>query len=50
MERTKLTEENTWKALAEYHKTYGNNLNMENMFKEDPNRFEKFRYVLFMNF
>lgn len=36
------TELNAWQTLADYHKSKGNGLNLKQLFKDDPKRFEKF--------
>ncbi|XP_078608775.1 glucose-6-phosphate isomerase-like [Branchiostoma floridae x Branchiostoma japonicum] len=37
-----LTTDPAWKSLEIYHAEHGNRLNMLRMFREDPNRFDKF--------
>lgn len=38
-----LTEESTYKALLEYFRNAGKKISMPALFKEDPDRFKKFR-------
>lgn len=45
IQRAQLTSEESWKCLQTYFDTNGKNVNILQMFKEDPKRFEKFRYV-----
>lgn len=39
----KLADEQSWKKLKETHAAVGEKLNIYQLFKEDPKRFEKFR-------
>lgn len=40
-----LTEEETYKALQQYYDQNGSKINILKMFKDDPNRFQKYRFV-----
>ncbi|XP_060080128.1 glucose-6-phosphate isomerase-like [Ylistrum balloti] len=46
IQRAQLTSEASWKQLQNYFDSNGSNLNMPQMFKEDPKRFEKFSTTL----
>lgn len=41
--KIKLTEEAAWKELEAFFNANGKSLNISNLFKEDPDRFQKFR-------
>lgn len=43
--RPKLTEEVSWKKLQECFQKYGESINIYNLMKENPDRFNKFRYL-----
>ena len=42
-----LTEEPSYIQLLDFYEQYGTKLKMQQMFKEDPGRFTKFRFVTF---
>lgn len=41
-----LTDEAAYKNLQQYYNTNGAKLNILKMFKEDPDRFKKYRYAI----
>lgn len=45
VQRPLLTAEPAWKALQQYYDQNGSKINMAQMFKEDGNRFQKYRFV-----
>jgi hypothetical protein len=44
--RLKLTDEPTWQKLQQYYTSNGSKINIFQLMKENPNRFDKFRQVL----
>lgn len=46
--RKPLIEENSWRALWDTFNGYAKDLNMAKMFREDPGRFNKFKYVVLL--
>jgi len=44
--RPKLTDEPTWQKLQQYYNDNGSKINIYQLMKENPNRFDKFRQVL----
>jgi len=44
--RPKLTDEPTWQKLQQYYNNNGSKINIYQLMKENPNRFDKFRQVL----
>lgn len=44
--KPKLSEEASWKKLQEYYNSNGAKININQLFQDDPGRFDKFRYTL----
>jgi hypothetical protein len=44
--RPKLGEEPVWQKLQKYYNDNGSKINIYQLMKENPNRFDKFRQVL----
>ena len=40
-----LTSEPAFRALADYHEKNGKQINIRQLFKQDPNRFQNYRFV-----
>lgn len=41
--KPRLTQEATWKKLQDYFNSNGDKININNLFKENPDRFNKYR-------
>ena len=41
-----LTQDPAFQKLKEFHEKNGDSINIANLFSADPERFEKFRYVI----
>ena len=44
--RGALTQDPAFQKLKEFHEKNGDSINIANLFSADPERFEKFRYVI----
>ena len=45
LSRPQLTTEPSFRALKDYHEKNGTKLNIRQMFKDDQERFQKFRFA-----
>lgn len=44
--RAPLTSEPVWQQLQEYFNKHKDEINLQKLFSEDPERFKKYRYVI----
>jgi hypothetical protein len=44
--RLNLVDEPTWQKLQQYYNNYGSTINIYELMKKNPNRFDNFRQVL----
>lgn len=48
--KEKLMEDTAWKQLEEFYFGTGSRINIADLFRQDPQRFEKFRYSSYFLF